>query len=103
MQIAECNEPVASNIKKIINEKGLKQVAVATRANFSQSAFNAMIRGRRLIKPCDVNNIAHALGVSANDLYKKEQEGSGEQNERRNDFLWIHCWFHINSDYFVLD
>lgn len=71
MQIAECNEPMASNIQRIISEKGLKQSAVAARANFSPSAFSAMVRGRKLIKPCDVNNIAHALGVSVNELYKK--------------------------------
>lgn len=57
MQITECNEPIVSNIQRIIFEKGLKQSAVAARANFSRSAFGAMIRGRKLIKPCDVNNI----------------------------------------------
>ena len=74
MQIAECNEPIAGNIKRIISEKGLKQSAVATRANFSTNAFSAMVRGRKLIKPCDVNIIAHALGVSVNELYKKGSE-----------------------------
>lgn len=37
MQIAECNESIASNIKKIIESKGLKQIAVAGKANFTQS------------------------------------------------------------------
>lgn len=73
MQIAECNEPIASNIQRIIFEKGLKQSAVAERANFSPSAFSAMVRGRKLIKPCDVNIIARALGVSVNELYKKDE------------------------------
>lgn len=73
MQIAECNEPIASNIQRIISEKGLKQVAVATRAGFSPSGFSAMVRGRKLIKPCDVNNIARALEVPVNELYKKEE------------------------------
>lgn len=72
MQIAECNEPVARNVKRIIAEKGLKQNAVAEKAKFSQSAFSAMLRGRKLIKPCQVNAIAGALGVDANELYKKE-------------------------------
>ncbi len=71
MQIAECNEPVASNIQRIISEKGLKQSAVAVRANFTPNAFSAMVRGRKFIKPCDVNIIARALGVSVNELYKK--------------------------------
>lgn len=74
MQIAECNEPIASNIQRIISEKGLKQSAVAVRANFTANAFSAMVRGRKLIKPCDVNVIAHALGVSVNELYRKGDE-----------------------------
>lgn len=72
MQIAECNKPIAENVQRIISEKGLKQNAVAARANFTQTAFNAMLRGRKLIKPCDVNNIAEALEVSVNELYKQE-------------------------------
>lgn len=74
MQIAECNEPIAGNIKKIINAKGLKQSAVAERANFTPNAFSAMVKGRKLIKPCDVNIIANALGVSVNELYKEGEE-----------------------------
>lgn len=73
MQIAECNKPIAGNIQRIICEKGLKQSAVATRAKFTPSAFNAMVRGRKLIKPCDVNAIAAALGVDVSELYKKEE------------------------------
>lgn len=71
MQIAECNNPIAENVQRIIAEKGLKQNAVAARANFTQTAFNAMLRGRKIIKACDVNSIADALGVSVNELYKK--------------------------------
>lgn len=78
MQIAECNEPIASNIRRIITEKGLKQSVVAARANFSANAFSAMVRGRKLIKPCDVNVIARALGVSVNELYKKGDEKSAD-------------------------
>ncbi len=36
MRIAECNEPMASNVQRIIEEKGLKQVAVAKRAGYSK-------------------------------------------------------------------
>lgn len=74
MQIAECNEPITSNIQRIIEEKGLKQKAVATRANIAPGAFSAMMRGRKLIKACDINNIARALGVSVNELYEKGGE-----------------------------
>lgn len=69
MTIAEYNEPVAGNIRRIISEKGLKQSAVAVRADFSPNDFSAMVRGRKLIKPCDINNIALALGVPVNELF----------------------------------
>ena len=72
MTIAECNKPVAENVKKIIDEKGLKQKVVAKKANFAQSAFNAMLQGRRIIKPCDVNAIAQALEIPVNTLYGKD-------------------------------
>ncbi len=74
MQIAECNKPIAGNIQRIISEKGLKQGAVAERANISPNAFSAMVRGRRLIKPCDVLDIASALGVTVNELYQRGDE-----------------------------
>ena len=69
MAIAEYNEPVAGNIRRIISEKGLKQSAVAARVDFSPNDFSAMVRGRKLIKPCDINNIAWALGVPVNELF----------------------------------
>lgn len=71
MQIPECNEPVSSNIRRIIAEKGLKQVAIANRANFTPTAFSAMIRGRKLIMPCYVIDIARALEVPVDELYKE--------------------------------
>lgn len=71
MQIAECNEPISRNIKRLIAEKGLKQKAVADRAGFSIQGFNSILKGRKLIKPCDVKIIANALNVSVNELYKE--------------------------------
>ncbi len=73
-EIAECNEPIASNIQRIIAEKGLKQLAVADKANFSANAFSTMVRGRKLIKPCDVNPIACALGVPVSELFREGED-----------------------------
>lgn len=69
MRIAECNEPMASNVQKIIEEKGLKQIAVAERAGYSKQQFNAMLNGRKVIKPCDVLAIAAALAVDTSALF----------------------------------
>ena len=57
------------NIVRIINEKGMKQCAVAERAGFSKQHFNDMVNGRKIIKPCDLLAISGVLGVTENDLY----------------------------------
>lgn len=80
MQIAECNKPVAENVQRIISEKGIKQSAIAARINITPSAFNAMLRGRKLIKPCDIRNIANVLEVEVNELYEKRLP-DGEKND----------------------
>ncbi len=72
MQIADYNSPIAENVKKIICKRGLKQLAVAEKAGFTPNAFSAMLTGKKLIKTCDVLQIANALDVDANELFKKE-------------------------------
>lgn len=74
MNINSFNQPVSHNVIRIINEKGLKQKSVASKAGFSQQAFNAMLNGRRIIKVSDIEVLATALGVSVNELYKKGDE-----------------------------
>lgn len=70
MDIATLNHPVAENITKVIEEKGLKQRSVAERAGFSIQAFSDMLNGRKIIKISEVPIIAKALEITVNDLYK---------------------------------
>jgi transcriptional regulator with XRE-family HTH domain len=72
LNIAESNEPLAQRILFLIKESGLKQFVVAERAGYSAQEFNAMLNGRKLIKACDIPNIATALGVEVNELYRKD-------------------------------
>ena len=60
---------VADNAKRIIEEKGLKQSFVATRACYHVKTFNAMLNGRKVIKDIDVLRIANALEVTPNELF----------------------------------
>ncbi len=60
MNIAERNEPVATNALKIMKQKGLKQVYVAKKAGYKKQQFNDMVNGRKLIKPCDALAISEA-------------------------------------------
>lgn len=66
------NDIVAPNVKRIIEQKCLKQSAVAARAGYTPNQFCSMMKGRKIIKDIDIMNIAIALGVDANELFKKE-------------------------------
>lgn len=61
--------PIATNTKRIIADKGLKQRAVAAKAGFSEKQFSALMNGRKIIKDVDVMAIANALETTPNDLF----------------------------------
>lgn len=61
---------VIPNIRRIINERGLKQCAVAEKAGYSRQQFNAILTGRKLITDIDICKITSALNVDANALFK---------------------------------
>ena len=60
---------IAENVRKIIDRKGLKHRAVATKAGFSDKQFSAILTRRRVIKDIDVAAIANALEVTPNELF----------------------------------
>lgn len=72
MSVSDYNLVLPDNIVRIINKKGLKQLAVAKAAGYSQQQFSDMLNGRKIIKPCDAFAIAEALNVTMNDLYRTE-------------------------------
>ena len=49
MAIAESNEPVASGLKLIIAQKGLRNGFVAEKSGFAPQELSDMLNGRRLI------------------------------------------------------
>lgn len=56
-------------IYKIIDEKCLKQSAVARAAGYDPKKFNALLRGRKRLTSDDVVPICKALGVTPNELF----------------------------------
>lgn len=50
MRISEYNAPIAENIERIINEKGLKKAFVAQKAGCTAQMLSDMISGRKIIK-----------------------------------------------------
>lgn len=63
------NTVVIPNIRKIIDERGLKQCAVAKKAGYSKQQFNSLLTGRKLITDADICKITTALDVDANTLF----------------------------------
>lgn len=75
MRIAKFNSPVAENISKIIQDRGIKQSFVAKNAGYTPQELSDMLNGRRLIKVCDIPRIAKILDVKVNDLYAAGKGG----------------------------
>ena len=73
MRIADYNTPVAENIARIIQEKGLKQTFVAKNAGYTPQMFNDMLTGRKIIRVSDVIRIYPVLDVDVNCLYGIEK------------------------------
>lgn len=63
-------EMLLQNIRDVIQEKGLKQKAVAQRLGCSEQEFSNMLNNRKAIKPEYIPVIALALGVDFNKLYR---------------------------------
>lgn len=81
MDTKESNMPVAGRLKEVIEEKSLKQAAVAKKAGYKAQELNDMLKGRRLIKACDVPNIAKVLHVKVDEIYEKTPMNFTESNE----------------------
>ncbi len=67
------NSVVAPNAESIIRKKCLKQCAVAEKAGYTKQQFNAMLKGRKVIRDTDIMRIAYALDVDANALFEKRE------------------------------
>lgn len=60
---------VANNIRKILDDRGLKQKAIAEKAGYSEKQFSNLLCERKKMNPEDILKIAKVLEVTPNDLY----------------------------------
>lgn len=86
MSIAEANNPIALGVRAIIAQKGLKQVYVAEKAGYTTQELNDMLNGRRLIKACDIPELARALRVKTDDIYEAGMKEVGRDEGSRIEF-----------------
>ena len=63
------NQPVSTNILRLIEEKGYKQCAVARRAGYSKAVLCNIVNDYRVIRPADIMRIAAALEVEPGELF----------------------------------
>lgn len=65
---------VAYNIRRIMEEKGLKQKYVAERSGFTAQEFSNMMNGRKSINIQYIRCICAALDVNPNDLFELQKQ-----------------------------
>ncbi len=76
MNASRYNVMLPINISKAINERGMKNIAVAEKAGYTAKQFSDMLNGRRIIKPCDILAIADALDMSVDELFTSTAQDS---------------------------
>lgn len=65
---------VVQNIRRIMNEKGLKQRFVAEKSEFTEQEFSNLLNGRKRMDVSYINRICFALSVQPNDLFFQMQD-----------------------------
>ena len=65
---------IISNIRRMLDEKGIRQTKVAEKLGVSKYAFNNMLFGRRIIRAEDIPGIAKALGCTCNDIFRVSKD-----------------------------
>lgn len=69
MTIKDCNEPVATNIDKIVDANGLRKNFVAEKVGWTPAMLSDSLNGRRLIRAFEIPLLAKAMGVDPGDLF----------------------------------
>ncbi|MGI5960090.1 MAG: helix-turn-helix domain-containing protein [Massiliimalia sp.] len=75
MNIQRHNQVVANTLRELIQEKGMKQKAVAQKAGLSEWDLSAILHGRKLILADHIVGLAQALEVDPNRLFGYETGG----------------------------
>ena len=64
---------VAGNVKRIMNDRGLKQYSVAKQSGIAEKTFSNMLNGRKIVSEMDIIRMAGALGVEPNELFARQE------------------------------
>lgn len=69
----------ATNVRRIRKQKGLTQEKVAEGADLHVNYISSVERGERNISICNIEKIAHALGVPMTALVDEDGPAKGYQ------------------------
>ena len=63
---------VGANVKRILQERGLKQKKAAENCGYPEQEFSAMLNGRRIIKESDVFILSMGLDIPYEELFRTD-------------------------------
>lgn len=63
---------IEQKIYSVIEQKNLKQSSLAASAGYDPKQFNALLRGRKIMKAKDIIPICKVLGITPNELLSFE-------------------------------
>lgn len=67
---SQIESQIVRNIRQIMFDKGVKQRAIAKKADMLEGHFSAMLNGRKIITAAHIPPLARALEVTPNDLFE---------------------------------
>ena len=70
----EGNEIIVSNIRRIIDERGIKHCKVAEALGMTKSVFSGMLCGRKVLQASYLPLIVRANGCTYEDLFRRPEE-----------------------------
>ena len=65
---------IASNIRRLIDERGIKHCKVAASLGMTKSVFSGMLNGRKVIQASYLPCIVKSIGCTYDDLFHKPEE-----------------------------
>jgi plasmid maintenance system antidote protein VapI len=70
------NEIVVRNIRRKIDETGLKHTKIAENLGMTGNSFSGMLSGRKVIQARYIPIIAKTLGCSCDDIFRIPEENN---------------------------
>ena len=81
--MSEENTYILQNIRKLIDDWGLKHSKIANDIGMSKSNFSSMLVGKKILRAEYLPGIAKSIGCSYNDLFRRPDQSADERGGMR--------------------